>query len=133
MQTISTLRAETRTISIDAPPDAVLRLVGDPTRLPDWAPNFARSVRREGEYWTVDDGTQTRTIAVLVDPEAGTADLLAPDDHRRGAFSRVLPNGSGSEFLFTLFFPGGTDEAAVAGQMAVVEEELRTVRALCEA
>jgi hypothetical protein len=47
--------------------------------------------------------------------------------------SRVLPNGSGSEYLFTLFFPADTPEAAVAQQMAVVQDELETVRALCEA
>ena len=43
-----------------------------------------------------------------------------------------MPNGDGSEYLFTLFFPDGTDEDAIATQMAVVEEELRTIRALCE-
>ncbi len=43
-----------------------------------------------------------------------------------------MPNGTGSEYLFTLFFPDGTPEEAVTKQMTVVEEELRTIRALCE-
>jgi hypothetical protein len=41
MPTITTARAETRTITIAAPPAAVLAVVGDGARLPEWAPAFA--------------------------------------------------------------------------------------------
>jgi Polyketide cyclase / dehydrase and lipid transport len=121
--------SQTRTITIDAPPSAVLDCVGDPRRLPSWAPDFAHTVRPDGEHWVVNDAA---TIDVRVDRATGTIDIVAADDHRRGAFSRVLPNGDGSEFLFTLFFPPGTDDAAVSRQMAVVDEELHRVRAMCE-
>jgi hypothetical protein len=50
----------------------------------------------------------------------------------RCAFSRVLPNGDGSEYLFTLLFAPDVDETAVEAQMAVVDQELEAVRALCE-
>ena len=49
-----TNRAETRSISIAAAPDAVLDFVGDARTLPRWAPDFARSIRPDGEYWVVD-------------------------------------------------------------------------------
>ena len=133
MHTISTLRSETRTISIATPPATVLDVVGDARRLPSWAPAFARTIRPDGAHWIVDDGERELRIAVRVDRDHGTVDLLSAEDDRRGAFARVLPNGGGSEFLFTLFFGPGTDEDAVARQMTVVEEELRSVRALCEA
>lgn len=132
MPTISTLRSQTRTISIDASPDAVLDLVGDPRRLPDWAPDFARSVRPEGGDWLVEDGTGESRITVRVSREHGTVDLLAAADPRRGAFTRVVPNRTGSEYLFTLFFPRETPEPAITQQMAIIEGELQTVRALCE-
>jgi hypothetical protein len=35
---------QTQSISIDAPPAVVLALVGDPTRLPDWAPTIGAAV-----------------------------------------------------------------------------------------
>jgi uncharacterized protein YndB with AHSA1/START domain len=124
--------SQTRTISIDAPPDTVLDLVGDPRRLPAWAPNFARSVRADGGDWIVDDGARETAITVRVDREHGTVDLLAAGNPRRGAFSRVVPNGDGSEYLFTLFFPDGTDTAAITRQMAIVDEELHAVRRLCK-
>jgi hypothetical protein len=44
----------------------------------------------------------------------------------------VISNGSGSEYMFTLFFADDASEAEIAQQMAVVEEELSTVRGLCE-
>jgi hypothetical protein len=125
-----TNRSETRQISIDAPPEAVLDLVGDARALPRWAPNFAATVEADGEHWIVNGELG---IHLRVDRELGTADILRTADPRTGAYSRVIPNGEGSEFLFTLFFPDGTEEAVVTRQMEVVEEELRTIRALCAA
>ena len=124
-----TNRSETRSISIQAPPQHVLDVVGDARTLPSWAPNFATTVRPAGEHWVINDDTP---IDVRVAREYGTVDIVSVEDPRRGAFTRVMPNGDGSEYSFTLFFPDTADEAAVAAQMAVVEEELRAVRALCE-
>ena len=133
MQMITTGHAETRSTSIAAPPSAVLDVVGDPLRLPDWAPNFAQAVRPDGDGWLIDNGTSEFRIAVRVSREHGTVDLLAPTGPPAGAFMRVVHNGQGSELLFTLFFPHGTDKAAITTQMATVEDELETVRTLCEA
>ncbi len=124
-----TNRSETRSISIQATPDTVLDLVGDAQALPRWAPNFATSVRAEDGHWVVNDELH---IDLRVDRTLGTADILRVNHLPTGAYSRVVPNGDGSEYLFTLFFPDGTEEAAITRQMAIVEEELRTIRALCE-
>jgi hypothetical protein len=128
-----TNRAETRSISISASPDAVLDFVGDARTLPRWAPAFARAVRPDGEHWLVDTAEGELRIAVNVSRERGTVDLVAAHDPRVGVFTRVLGNGEGSEYLFTQFFPDGTSDEAIAQQVAVVEGELRTVRDACEA
>jgi hypothetical protein len=133
MHTTMTGRAETRSISIAASPAAVLAVVADPRRLPEWAPAFARGVRLDGDGWLIDTGEGPLRITVRVSPEHGTVDLLRATDPARGAFSRVVHNQGGSEYLFTLLFPDGTAETAISRQMAIVEEELETVRALCEA
>jgi hypothetical protein len=125
---MQTIRSETRSISIPAPPDAVLDVVGDARMLPRWAPSFTTTVEPDGEHWVIDGGGR---IDLRVSRERGTVDIVSAEDPRRGAFSRVIPNATGSEYLFTLFFPDH-DEAAVARQMEIVEEELRTVRELAQ-
>jgi uncharacterized protein YndB with AHSA1/START domain len=133
MPTESLGHAETRSISIAAPPETVLQLVGDPRRLPDWAPAFASAVEPDGQDWLIDSGESRFRIRVQVSLEQGTVDLLRPNDPSRGARMRVLNNADGSEFVFTLVFPAGADEEFITRQMTTVEDELRAVRALCEA
>jgi hypothetical protein len=133
MHTNTTSRAESRSISIAAPPAAVLALVADPRRLPEWAPGFARGVQPDGDDWLIDTGEGQARITIRASHEHGTVDLLRAADPTRGAFSRVVHNHDGSEYLFTLVFPDGTAETAISRQMATVEDELEAVRALCEA
>ncbi|ONI66833.1 hypothetical protein BWI15_26945 [Kribbella sp. ALI-6-A] len=122
-----------RSIAIDAPADAVFAFVADPRNLPRWAPGAAKSVQPSGDDWLLDNGQAEVRITVRTSEEHGTVDLLSPDDPRSGVFTRVLPNGTGSEYQFTLFFPEGTPQDAVDQQLTVIEQELATVRTLCEA
>jgi uncharacterized protein YndB with AHSA1/START domain len=133
MHTISLGRAETRSISIAAPPETVLQLLGDASRLPEWAPAFALAVQPAGQDWLIDTGAGQLRLRVRVSLEHGTVDLLRPNDPSRGARMRVLSNEDGSEFVFTLIFPVAADDTSIAQQMTTVEAELRTVRDLCEA
>ena len=133
MHTKSFGRSETRTISIAAPRETVLALLGDARRLPDWAPAFARVVEPADDEWLINPGAGQFRICVRVSVEHGTVDLLRPNDPSRGAHMRVLHNEHGSEFVFTLIFPVGADDQSIAQQMTTVEAELRTVRDLCEA
>ena len=127
-----TIHAETRSIAIAVEPGQVIALISDGERLPDWAPAFAPSVRRDGEHWRIGPGECAPKVALRVAPAVGTVDIVAADDPGRGAFMRALPNGDGTELLFTLFFERGAGDEAIAGQMAEVEAELQRVRSLCE-
>ncbi len=124
--------AESRSISIGASPESVFAFVADPYNLPRWAPAFAQTIRPAGDHWTVGSGSGELTIAVSTSRGAGTVDLLGGPNMDRGAFSRVLPNAIGSEYLFTLFFAPGTELATIAAQMRTVEGELERVRELVE-
>ena len=126
------MRTESRSITIAAPPATVFGYVADPRNLPVWAPAFASAVRPDGDQWIVTNDAGEFPIVVRASAEHGTVDLVSAADRDRGAFSRVLRNGDGAEYQFTLFFPDGTDEAAVEEQMATVEGELEAVRAGCE-
>jgi hypothetical protein len=128
-------RGATEAIAIAAPPAAVLAVVADARRLPEWAPGFATAVTPEGDLWRIDQGNGTTfLIDVAVHEPTGTVDLLRPGGGPSfGARLRALSSGTGTELLFTILFPPATPDDAVTAQMAVVAEELRTVRALAEA
>ncbi len=128
-------RSDTQSISINAQPGAVLDLIADVHRLPDWAPDFAISVYPDGKDWLISNGSGETRISVRVSSELSTVDFLAaglPPEVEIGAFSRVVPNGGGSEFSFTQFFAKGLSDADAAHRKAVLADELRTVKSLCE-
>jgi hypothetical protein len=124
--------SQTRSIGIAAPPEAVIGLLADGARLPDWAPRFASKARAETDHWVIDSGGEELRIRIRASVELGTVDILDAAKGKPRAFGRVIPNGEGSEFLFTLLFPPDADRRAVEAQMNVVEEELEAVRALTE-
>ncbi len=130
MHTNSFAIAQTRSISIAASPRAVFELVSDPQALPRWAPGVARAVRVDGDDWILENDQGETRVTVRTSPDHGTVDLLTAEN--QGVFTRVLPNGAGSEYQFTLLFPADVPDDAVAQQMTIVEAELEAVRALCE-
>jgi hypothetical protein len=132
MLTNSLGRSETRAISIAASPEAVLDLISDAQSLPCWAPAFAESVEPAGEDWLINPGAGQLSVRLLVSREYGVVDITRPGNPSRGARMRVLANEGGSEFVFTLIFPPGASEDAVAQQMITVEAELNAVRDICE-
>ena len=116
----------TQTISIDAPPDAVLAVVGDARNLPRWAPGFARSVRADGEGWIVDTGEREVRRHIPVSREHGTVDFLARPGAPHGLFTRVVGNGDGSQLTF-VFVGDGSEQ-----QRTILAAELETLKRLCE-
>jgi hypothetical protein len=121
----------TRTISIKAPPEAVIGVLSDARQLPSWAPRFARRVVRESGQWVAEaeDGTRI-PVALRASREHGTVDVLVTSAPPRGAYMRVLGNGEGSELILSVMFAGDTD--AIARQRQVADDELRAVRNLAE-
>ncbi|HET6704687.1 SRPBCC family protein [Amycolatopsis sp.] len=122
-------RAETRTISVAAPPARVVEYLADPRHLPEWAPNFATAVDHDhDDIWRVHTESGPQRVAVRVAAEHGVVDVVSADAPNLGLFTRVVPNLTGAELIFSLFFPTDTEPSAVDAQMAVVGEELRAVR-----
>jgi uncharacterized protein YndB with AHSA1/START domain len=124
--------ALTQSISIAASPRDVFDLVADPYALPRWAPGVAHTVRPDGDHWILENDQGETRITVRASRDHGTVDLLSAEDPRQGAFTRVLPNGEGSEYQFTLLLPAELADEAVAQQLTIVESELQAVRTLCE-
>ncbi|GAB3822820.1 SRPBCC family protein [Kribbella italica] len=122
--------ALSRSIAIDATPAKVFAFVADPHNLPLWAPGAVQSVEPSGDAWIFHNGADARRVTVRTSEEHGTVDLLFGEGP--GVFTRVIPNGTGAEYQFTLFFPEGSPQDALDAQSTVIAEELTTVRTLCE-
>lgn len=70
-------RTETQSIESDAEPAAVVALLADPSRIPDWVPAFADAVAGDDQSgWRVTKDGQDFTVRVVTKRDAGTVDYL---------------------------------------------------------
>jgi hypothetical protein len=128
------MRADTRTISIDADPDKVVQFVADPQNLPRWAVGFAKSVRHAGSRWYVETAAGEMGMRISADAKSGVVDFwISPAPGAEAlAASRVIPRGRKTEYTFTQFqSPGMTDEA-FRQSVKALEHELTVLKALLE-
>jgi uncharacterized protein YndB with AHSA1/START domain len=125
-------------VTIDAPATDVFAFLADPENLPRWAVGFCRAIRRDTEEagrWIVTTAQGDLPIRYVTDNERGTVDFyLSPAPGlEAAAFSRVVPNGDGAEYVFTqLQAPGMTDEV-FERQVHALTEELQVLRGLIQA
>ena len=130
-----TLRSDTRAVSIDGPAAQVFDFVADPENLPKWAVGFCHAIRRDGDRWFVRTAQGEIAIRYVTDRALGVVDFyLSPAPGvEAAAFSRVLPNGGGAEYVFTQFQGAGVPDEVFAGQVAALAQELRVLQALVRA
>ena len=128
------MRADTQTISIDAPQEKTLRFLADGGNLPRWAVGFAKSVSAANDGWLVTTGGGEVGLRIDRDDRTGVVDFLmvpAPGVEFLAA-SRVIPRGRGSEVVFTQFQgPGMTDEM-FEKSIHAVGHELRVLKGILE-
>jgi hypothetical protein len=100
------MRSETVTTVIAAPHTAVFEYMSDIEKLPQWATEFARELRRDGEDHKVINGLGEFYFEIKADPQTGVIDMFAgPTKDQMAIFpTRVvaLPDGS-TAFSFTMF------------------------------
>jgi hypothetical protein len=86
---------------------------------------FARGIRREGDAWIVQTAQGEMPVRVVADAAQGTIafHMGVTPGLEAVAYSRVVPNGSGAEYVFTQFqLPGMADEVFAAQRAALAEE-----------
>lgn len=122
-------------IYVDRPPGEVYDFAADPRNLPRWAAGLARAeVKKEGDHWLMESPmgkvkvrfAKRNSLGVLdhdVTTEAGVT-IHNP--------MRVVPNGRGSQFTFTLIRQPGTPDEQFAADRAAVENDLRALKSLLE-
>jgi hypothetical protein len=128
------MRSDTKSISINAAPEKVLAFLADPQNLPRWAVGFAKAVRKENGRWWVTTGGGDVAVRIESEKRSGVVDFFmspAPDVEVL-AGSRVVPNGAGSEYVFTQFQVPGMPDEMFEKNVKALEHELTVLRALLE-
>ena len=129
------MRSNTEHVTIDVDHRELFAFLADPHNLPKWAVGFCRAIRREGERWVVQTHRGEMTIRYATDPGLGIIDFYispAPGTEA-AAFSRILPNGQGSEYVFTQFQSPEMPDDVFERQVRALKEELVVLRALMHA
>lgn len=128
------MKAHTETVTIYADQKKVFEFLVNPANLPKWAVVFCRALRSEGSEWIVTTTDGEMKIRYDADAERGVIDMyVSPEpDVESPAFTRVVPNGQGTEYVFTLFQPPGMPDEVFAGQIKGLKKEFGVLKDLME-
>ncbi len=128
------MRADTKTITIQANAAQILSFLTEPANLPRWAVGFAKAARRDGERWIVTTGGGEVAVRVVAEPTLGVIDFymsVAPGIEALAA-TRVVPSGDEVEYVFTQFQLPGMPDDVFAKNVRTLEHELTVLKALLE-
>jgi hypothetical protein len=116
-------------------PQQVYAYASEPRNLPQWAAGLAGSqVTREGDEWIMDAPFGKVRVKFAEHNSFGVMDHDVTMESGVTVHNpmRVVPNGDGSEFVFTLIRqPGMSDDQFMKDKVAV-EKDLRTLKDLLE-
>jgi hypothetical protein len=128
------MRSRTVTAVLDADRETVFDYLSDIERLPEWATEFARVLRREGEDYKVVNGLGEFYFAIQADRETGVIDMFAgPSKQQMAVFpTRAVPLPDGrTAYSFTMFQqPDMSDELFDAQHASLQREFTNIERAL---
>jgi hypothetical protein len=113
------MNQHTVTATFQSPPEEVFAYLADVEKLPEWATEFARELRRVDGRYKVVNGLGEFFVEIHADADTGVIDMLAgPDAENLLCFpTRVVatPTG-GSAYTFTMFMAPGQPEEQFEGQ-----------------
>lgn len=128
------LESRTLTVSIAREADAVYQFVSNPENLPRWATAFCQSVRKSGSDWIMQTAAGEMKVRFVPPNEFRIADHYVSPAPGVEIYvpMRVLPNGSGSEVVFTLFRSPDMPPEKFAGDIGMVQQDLLTLKRALE-
>ena len=126
------MRSETVTTIVPAPRTAVFEYMSDIAKLPEWATEFARELKREGEDYKVVNGLGEFYFEIEADSQTGVIDMFAgPSKDQMAIFpTRVvaLPDGS-TAFSFTMFQGPDMPDELFESQHESLKREFTNIQA----
>lgn len=124
----------TLSVSIQRVPDEVYRFVSNPENLPRWATAFCLSVRNTPAGWVMETPQGAMGLRFVATNALGVLDHYVRTAPGVEVYvpMRVVANGTGSEVLFTVFRLPEMSDTQFAADVATVERDLRSLKAVLE-
>jgi hypothetical protein len=123
-------------VSINRPPDVVYQFAAKPENLSRWAVGLGRSFHPQDDgSWIAEGGpVGSATVRFVERNRFGVLDhdVTVPTGETVHNPIRVIPNGAGSEVVFTVFRRAGVSAAEFNQDAKAVEKDLRTLKLLIE-
>jgi hypothetical protein len=130
----TTLEVRHISVSIERSADDVYRFAANVENWRQWASGLGESLRKVGADWVV-TGPMGEVRVRLAEPNAYRVldhDVTLPTGVTVHNPLRVLPNGTGSEVIFSVFRQPGTSHQDFAADTGTVEKDLRTLKRVLE-
>jgi hypothetical protein len=128
------LKSRTLSVAINCDPGRLYEFVSKPENLPKWAKMFCRSIKKSKDGWVVETPQGPVKVRFTRKNDFGILDHYVKPAPGVEVFvpMRVVPNGSGSEVLLTLFQPAGMSDEKHAEDIRWVEQDLKTLKGIME-
>jgi hypothetical protein len=124
------MRSATVTTVLPAPQSAVFEYIADIEHLPEWATEFARELRREGDDYKVVNGLGEFYFTIHADPVSGVIDMFAgPTKDAMAVFPTravALPDGR-TAYSFTMFQAPDMPDELFDAQYASLRREFDNI------
>lgn len=128
------MNANTLSVTINASADDVYAFVSEPGHLPEWAPGLALAVRNDGEHWIVTTSQGEVKFRFLPQNDLGVLDHQVELSDGTVFYNpmRVVPNGKGSEVMFTLFQSPNMSQEQFVADASLVKADLERLKKIIE-
>ena len=129
------MKSATVTTVLEAPQQQVFGLLSDIERLPEWATEFARELRREGDDYKVINGLGEFFFAIAADERTGVIDMYAgPTKDAMAVFpTRVVALSEGhTAYSFTMFQGPEMPDELFDAQHASLRREFANIERLLD-
>lgn len=119
---------------IDRAPADVVRFLGDPNNLPQWASGVSKSIHRENDVWICDSPMGRVEFRFVPPNDLGVLDhdVKLPNGETFYNPMRVFANGKGSELLFTVIQREGMSDEELEKDCRTIAKDLEAAKSLLE-
>ena len=121
-------------VAIERSPVDVYAFAAEPTNLTQWAAGLSGSLALVDGEWVSESPMGTVKIRFVERNELGVLDhdVVLPSGESVHNAMRVIPNGEGSEVVFTLFRRPEMSDAEFTADADAITRDLSTLKALLE-